>query len=268
MKLKHLPIAKIKIPEVRITAVYDEELQALLRDSLAAMGQVQPIVVVQSGEDFFLVDGLHRLQDARDKGQQSIEAVVYEGAEKDVLLKNLVLNRLRGKTKAGEMVKVISSLWQDYGMDSVAIQEATGLGRDYIEKLQKISLASPSVQEALDKEVIGVGHAFEISRLPSLVAQDEIVGKYPIWHWTVKELHDQIDRVLEAMKELSPEAISVEPRPKPVYSCEGCKMEADLRYLRPVLLCPNCFGLIWRQAQQPPPQMGGAERGGIPASEE
>ena len=247
MNVKKILIAQITVPKVRVTAVYDEELKQLLHDSLETMGQVQPIIVTQKGEDYIVVDGLHRLQEAQARGDTTIVAVVYAGDEKDALLKNLVLNRLRGKTKASEMVTVIGSLFNDHGLDSDAIREQTGLSRDYIERLVRISQASPSVQEALDAEIIGVSHAFEISRLPSFIAQDEVMAKYQVWKWTVKELRDQVDTVLTMIKEMgaAPPA-SERPVASPRYYCEGCRGEAEFRYLRPVLLCPDCFGNVWR----------------------
>lgn len=252
MKLKKIDPQRVKVPEVRVTAAYDEDLQKLLHDSLEAMGQVQPIVVTQSGEDYIVVDGLHRLQEAISKGATQIDAVVYEGDAKDALLKNLVLNRVRGKTKASEMVNVIASLFNDYEMDIDGLRDKTGLSRDYIEKLLKISLASPSVREALDQEVIGVGHAYEISRLPSHIAQDEVMAKYQVWRWTVKELRDQVDQVLSLIDQATAPQVEPEPPPPSKYYCEVCRTEATLRYLRAVLLCPDCFGAVWARHKEVP----------------
>jgi ParB-like chromosome segregation protein Spo0J len=252
MKLDRIAVKLCRVPEVRITAVFDEELQKLLRDSLVAMGQVQPIVVTQAGEEFIVVDGAHRLEEARRRGDELIDAVIYAGDAKDALLKNLVLNRLRGKTKASEMVKVMAALGNDYRLGIDEIRDKTGLSRDYIEKLLKVSTASPSVIEALDQEIIGVGHAFEVSRLSSWVVQDEIMSKYQVWRWTVKELHEQVEQVLAMISETPPPAAETKPSEPAKYCCEVCKKEAQLRYLRAVLLCPDCFGVVWREHKEAP----------------
>ena len=252
MKLRQVPVDQVRVPPVRVTAVYDEEQLQLLRESLTAMGTVQPIVVVQDGQGYEVVDGLHRLQEAQARGDKTISAVVYEGSSQDSLLMNLVLNRVRGKVKASEMVAVIGSLWKDHGMDSEAIGEKTGLGRDYIEKLQVISQASSGVKEALDREVIGVGAAFEIARLPTHIQQDEVVAKYQIWRFSVKELHAFVDDVLKAMAELKPgDSPPAPPAPlaPPKYYCEVCKEEVEPRMLKPLQLCPDCFGVAYRESR-------------------
>jgi len=210
------------------------------------------VIVCQVNEDLVLVDGAHRLEEAISQGLPSVEAVVFEGSMVDVLAKNLFLDHTRGKTPVSDMVRVIGALFTEYNLDPDQIREKTGLTRDYIEKLVRISQTSPSVQQALDEGVIGVGHAFELSRLPYAVQQEEIIAKHQVWRFTVKELHDQIDQVLiemQAIAEEGPPTAVTEPRPIAKYHCEGCKQEVEPRYLRPVMLCPDCFGGVWRLAK-------------------
>ena len=240
------------MPEVRVTARFDEETRQILRDSIKEIGIIAPVLVQQIGEDLVLVDGLHRLEDSIAAGDSPVDVAVLDGDMADLLCRNLFLDHARGKTPVSEMVKVIGVLYSEYKLDPDKIKEKTGLTRDYIEKLIKISLASPSVQEALDQGIIGVGHAFELARLPFAIQQDEIIAKHQVWRFSVKELHEQIDQVLAAMqaaKEAPPAQQPGAPRPAPVYHCEGCKDEVEPRYLRPVMLCPNCFGEVWRLAR-------------------
>lgn len=255
MKLRNIPLDKIVVPKTRVTAVYDADQLQLLRDSLAAMGTVQPIVVVATDGGYEVVDGLHRAEEARKRGETTINAVVYEGSPQDTLLMNLVLNRVRGKVRASEMVAVIAELWQSHQLDSDAIAAKTGLTRDYIERLQRISQAAPSVQAALDQEIIGVGHAYELSRLPSPLQQEEMLAKHQVWRYSVKELHEFVDEVLRQMQAAQAQVPAAQPPPvvaPPQYFCEGCKKEIPPRYLRPVMVCPECFGRVWQLAQAHP----------------
>ncbi len=260
MRLKQIPVAQIRVPPVRVTAQYTPEQLELLRQSLTAMGTVQPIIVVAVDGGYEVVDGLHRWQEAVSRGDAVISAVVHEGGPVESLLMNLVLNRVRGKTKASEMVAVIKTLWQDHQLDSDAIAAKTGLTRDYIERLQRISTAAPSIQEALDAEVIGVGHAYELSRLPTVAQQDEVMARLQVWRYPVKELKALVDSTLALMQQqAAPAAPGAPPAPPApaVYRCECCKQEVELRLLRSVTLCPDCFGSVFRlskSTEQTPPQ--------------
>ena len=255
MKLRRVNPSQIKVPDLRVRANLDPEILSQFRSSIKEVGVIAPVIVCQVGEDLVLVDGEHRLEEAINQGLPTVDVVMFEGDMVDVLTKNLFLDHMRGKTPVSDMVRVIGALYTDYNLDPDQIREKTGLTRDYIEKLIKISQASPSVQQALDEGVIGVGHAFELSRLPYAVQQEEIIAKHQVWRFTVKELHDQIDQVLMEIGKLA-EAPPVEPPKGPPrevkYHCEGCKEEVEPRYLRPVMLCPDCFGEVWRLAKTRP----------------
>lgn len=252
MELKRVDPKTIKWPDLRVTAQFDEELFKQFQDSIKGVGQISPIICFDVKGEIIGCDGKHRCDEAVTNGDTGVDIVLVPGDMVDVLTKNIFLDHLRGKTMPSEMVKVISSLYNEYGLDPDQLVAKTGLTRDYIEKLIKIGLASPSVQEALDQGIITVGHAFELSRLPHPIQQDEVIAKHQVWRFTIKDLHDQVDAVLAEMKALDQEAPLPAPTTPPTprtYKCEGCKQEAEPRFLRPVMLCPNCFGSVWRLAQ-------------------
>lgn len=252
MKLRKVDPHSIEVPEVRVTAQFDEELYQQFKDSIATVGQITPPICYEVDGELVLCDGFHRLQEAIASGESTVDVVVIPGDMVDVLTKNILLDHLRGKTPVSQMVKVIKTLYQEYNLDPDRIKEKTGLTRDYIEKLIKISGASPVVQDALDQGIIGIGHAFELSRLPYAIQQEEVIAKHQVWRYTVKELREQIDAVLQQMeliKTAPPQAPISERREPPKYACEGCHETIEPRYLRPVMLCPNCFGEVWRLAK-------------------
>jgi len=249
MKLRKVNPHNIKVPEVRVRAQFDEDLYRQFQESIKAVGAISPPVVYEVGEELVLCDGAHRVEEAISNGDQTIDVVVIPGDMIDVLTKNIFLDHLRGKTPVSQMVKVIGALYQEYNLDVDQIREKTGLTRDYIEKLVKIGKASPYVQEALDQGWIGVGHAFEISRLPYPIQQEELIAKQRVYGFKVADLKGLIDQTLQEMDDMKaapPPPAASEPPPPRKYYCEGCKHEVEPRYLRPVMLCPDCFGEVWR----------------------
>jgi len=265
LKTRQIPIAEIEVPEVRVTAVYDEETQELLRSSLEAMGTIQPIVVTAQDGKYTLVDGLHRLEEARARGETRIDAVIREGSEADNLLLNLVTNNLRGKTKPSEMVMVIGALTDHHGLDSDAIAARTGLTRNYIEQLWAISRASPDVIAALEAGVIGVGVAYQLSRLPTREMQDKAVATQGIYRQTVPQVREIVDITLANIADMQRQAAGAPPKqppPPPRFFCQACQHEYQSGELRSVILCPDCYGEAWRRGRamhpeaQPPPEEG------------
>jgi hypothetical protein len=252
MELRKVDPRSIAEPEVRVTAQFDEELYEEFKKSLKEVGPIAPPIVYEVEGQLVLCDGLHRLQEAITNGMTEIDVVVIPGDMIDVLTKNIFLDHLRGKTPVSQMVKVIGALYQEYHLDPDKIKERTGLTRRYIEDLIKISEASPELLVQLDAGVIGVGHAREIARLPMRIQQEEILAKQQIWRYPVAELKGLIDETLHLMQ-VAPTGSSAATQAavkKPLeWRCEGCKEIVEPRYLKPVMLCPDCFGVLWKLAR-------------------
>jgi len=252
MKLRRVDPKTIKWPEVRVTAQFDPELYEQFKASIKEVGQIAPIICYQVGEELVGCDGKHRCDEAIAAGESSVDVVVIPGDMVDVLTKNIFLDHLRGKTPVGQMVKVIKTLYQDYNLDSDQIREKTGLTRDYIEKLIKIGQASKVVIQALDQGWIGVGVAFQIARLPHPLQQEEIIAKQRVYNFKVDDIKELVDKTLEEMELMAkqPGAAAPAETAKPrEWRCEGCHEVVEPRYLRPVMLCPDCFGNVWRLAK-------------------
>ena len=256
MKVRKVPTTEIRVPETRVTAVYDEHTAQILKDTIARLGILQPIIVVKTYDGYDLVDGLHRLQEAQALGVLTVDCVVYEGGPEEALLMNLILDKVRGKTKVSDMLKVVQALYEKHGMGIEEIEERTGLTRSYIENLIRISRGAPAVREALDEERIGLAHALEIIRLPTHLQQEELIAKQAIYLWKVSDLKEVVNLTLEAMGELQQKPPEPQVRHVGKYYCEGCKLETEARFLKMIQVCPECFGEVWRlaKARQAPAQ--------------
>ena len=252
MELRKVDPRSIQVPEVRVTAQFDQELYEEFKKSLKEIGPIAPPIVYEVEGQLILCDGLHRLQETMTNGMPEVEVVVIPGDMADVLTKNIFLDHLRGKTPVSQMVKVIGTLYQEYHLDPDKIAARTGLTRRYIEDLIKISEASPELLVQLDAGVITKGHATEIARLPLRIQQEEILAKQQIWRYPVLELKGLIDETLRLMRTPLPEGEETNPplTKKPQeWRCEGCKEIVEPRYLRPVMVCPDCYGVLWKLAR-------------------
>jgi len=196
MKLRKVKPDLIKVPEVRVTARFDDETWAQFQASIKEMGAVAPIICCLVDEEFVLVDGLHRLIEAQRNGAETVAVAVIEGDMVDVLTKNIFLDHLRGKTPVSEMVDVIEALWKEYGLDSEKIAAKTGMTRDYVEKLQLISELTPLCREALDQGRIGVGHAVALTKIKDPNRQEVVLQQQELYRWSVKELEAHIKETL------------------------------------------------------------------------
>ena len=78
-RIRRLRADRIRLPEVPRRALTDEGELARLADSIAAVGVIQPLLVVREGLHFSLVCGARRLQAAKMAGLRRVPCVVLWG---------------------------------------------------------------------------------------------------------------------------------------------------------------------------------------------
>jgi len=245
-KLIRLDPHKIKIPTVRVTSVWQDDEYEAFKASLAADGIVNPIICVKEGEEYWLVDGLHRLEEAKLAGQKSVEVVFREGTLVEAMTRNLYLNRLRGRTKLSEEIRVIKELSETHHLSLEDVERHTGLSKEAIEQRLAIGKASALVMDAVEAEQIGLGTAFQLTRLPNEASQNAILmnvllqvpPKPTPW---VKEVVDATLQAIKERKEGKPPPQEVIP--VRTLRCHICEQHYTPDELRGINVCPTCFGL-------------------------
>jgi len=247
LKVTYVDPKLIQVPDVRITSTWDPELLEMFKGSIESDGIQQPLILIKEGENLILVDGVHRRDEALLQGIPKVPCVIMDGSRRQVMTRNLYMNRLRGGVKASEMIKVIRWLSENQGMNSELIQKETGLKRDYIEKLQECTRAVPEVLEALDREEIGLGHAWEIARVPDKDVQLRLLAQVFQYRLTVKDLHGVVDDTLEILRkraELGPQQRIPDPTAIPTITCHGCEQDYPVKKVVGLNLCMFCYGLL------------------------
>jgi len=246
VKLRRVSPDDVKVPEVRVTARFDPELWEQFQSSMRETGQIAPIIVYEVDGELVLCDGLHRLVEAKNNGDKFITAAVLPGDMTDVLTKNIFLDHLRGKTPVSEMVTVIEVLWKELNLDSEKIAEKTGLTRDYVEKLQKISRLTPLIRGALDEGRIGVGHAAALTKIQDPARQEMVYNQWLLYRWSIRELEEyikEVEALVTQSQEPTPEQVE---RPPIKLRCRFCGGEYDPAQVSNPTTCVICSGIMFQ----------------------
>ena len=266
MKLRRVNPNSIQVPEVRVTARFGEEEWEQFQSSIKEIGAVAPIICCEikhdepsietdekTGEKYgsdevvkelVLVDGLHRLMEMMANGAEKVDVAVLEGDMVDVLTKNLMLDHTRGKTPVSEMIRVIEVLWKEYNLDSEKIAAKTGLTRDYVEKLQKLTELTPFCRQALDEGRIGVGQAYELTRIKDPERQEIVEGQIELYHFKIPELREHITNILETLGQAPPGPTKREEPAVFLVECKFCHLKHDIHHIANPPICDDCAGAL------------------------
>jgi ParB/RepB/Spo0J family partition protein len=240
LKLQKVDPHKIMIPDVRVTARFDQESLQQFKESVKTTGIDEPIKCYKVDGQLILSDGLHRLQQALANNLETIDVYVREGSMEDVLCNNLMSGHLRGKHPVSEMVKVIAALWKEYQWDSEKIAAKTGLTRDYVERLQLISQLTPMCLEALDDQAIRIGHADALVQLKDPVKQESVLHNIISFRLTVQATRDLVADVLRIIEPPPGGQAPPPPSPPAKIRCGFCGEEYELGQIANPNTCQSC----------------------------
>ncbi len=244
MKLRRVDPRKIMVPEVRVTARMDAETAQQFAESVKTAGIDEPIKVFEVDGQLILSDGLHRLQEAIANKMPLVDVYVRPGTMVDVLCNNLMSGHLRGTHPVSEMVRSIEELWKEYKMDSEQIAAKTGMTRDYVEKLQLISMLTPMCREALDAGRIKVGHAVALTKLLDPVQQETALGQLLMYHWSVRDFEDHVASILALIS--PPPAVQTPAAPPVEFTpvCHFCHEAKPIGQIANPNVCTECSGML------------------------
>lgn len=247
MKVQYLDPKDLKVPEVRITSAFEDEIYAMFKGDIEKTGINQPLLIAKEKEEFWVIDGKNRRDQALLQGIKSVPCVILEMTLKEIQLRNLVLNRLRGKTKASEEVSVIKDLNENHGCGIDEIVNKTGMKQERVEQLLLIGGADKEVWDALDAEEIKVCHAYQLSRLVDASAQMRMLRMVLQYRLNCTALKEGVDGALKIIAERKTEndnVPAVAPPQIPTAACSVCHNDYPVRELAAPVLCKGCYAIL------------------------
>lgn len=250
LKIRYVGPKEVMIPETRVNAQMDPETEALFRESIRVAGVKEPILCQELEDKLVLVDGFHRLMAAIDVNLPKVPVALIEGTEKGVMLDNLVLNRLRGKTSTREILTVLRELSDKLFITPEEIEAVTGFSASYTKKLTSIANASDAVFEALDQGQISLEGAYWLSQLPGKDYQAVVTRVCLSTGATTERIRAQVEAVQRELQKTPEERRPLEDVPPVGIECTFCGVEYPVDMIENPNLCKGCFALL----KQPRPR--------------
>lgn len=137
----------------------DDEALAVLAESIATTGLVQPVVVRPLPEGGYeLIAGERRWRAARIAGLAGISAVMREADERERLEVGLVENLVRQDLDPIETAQALASLIEDFGQSQTDVARRVGRSRSSVANLIRLLELPDDVQALLVAGTLTEGH--------------------------------------------------------------------------------------------------------------
>jgi ParB/RepB/Spo0J family partition protein len=206
--LLHLPIDQVDVPRARIRRDLGPIEDLAL--SLGSFGLLHPVHVYASHGRYRLIAGERRLEAAKKLGWVSIDAMVREPNENDLLLE-LVENTQRKWLSDAEEADALIRLVREMGCEMKEVAAQAGRSEAYVSKRVRV-FEDPVLRQAVEQNQLAVSVAEEFLGIPP--------AQRPAWVARAIEGGWEGWRVREAIRStLSPLAIPGEPKSNAVATC-------------------------------------------------
>lgn len=139
-KVQWVPIAKVHANNWNPNSVAPRELQ-LLYTSIKEDGITQPVVVIEDGDGYAIVDGFHRFTvissypDIRESTRGMIPVVILSADRADLMASTVRHNRARGKHSVAGMSNLVFSMLSE-GVADEDICNKLGLEAEELARLK------------------------------------------------------------------------------------------------------------------------------------
>jgi ParB family chromosome partitioning protein len=191
--LRELPVADIRPNKYQPRRAFDAEALKELKDSIAANGLIQPIVVrlAVRGDGYELVAGERRWRSVKELGWKKVPAVIRDVDEQTMLTLALVENLQRASLSPIDEAEGYERLARDFEMTQAQIAHVVGRERSTIANaIRLLSLPKP-VQSLVDSGALSAGHARALLSLDDQRDMARVAREAVAHGWSVRETEKQ-----------------------------------------------------------------------------
>ena len=186
--LQELPVDAVEPNRFQPRRAMDPTALAELKQSIAASGLLQPVIVRQIDGGYELVAGERRWRAARDLGWKRIPAVVRDVDDRTLLTLALVENLQRASLSAIEEAEGYERLASDFKLSHAAIAEAVGRDRSTVANAVRLLKLPKSVQKLVASDALTAGHARALLSLGDGRRIERLARECVAHGWSVREI--------------------------------------------------------------------------------
>ena len=187
--LRELPVTDIRPNRYQPRRAFDPEQLKELKDSIAANGLLQPVVVRHAarGDGYELVAGERRWRAVKELGWKKVPAVIRDVDEQTLLTLALVENLQRASLSPMDEAEGYQRLARDFELSHAQIAHAVGRDRSTVANAIRLLELPKPVQALLDSGALSAGHARALLSLGEDRDMARVAREAVAHGWSVRE---------------------------------------------------------------------------------
>lgn len=234
-------VARLEIPEGEIKE---------LAKSIKEQGQLQNILVFEKDGRYEIVAGHRRWLAIRYLKAKTISCKVVDSSPQINALARASENLQRSDLTPLEEGMIYQGLIEKFDMPLDQIAKMTGMSAGVVKRRINILKMPDNLIDAVHKRLVTQSVAEELMRCPDeeyrdyliQMSRDHGVTKFVARGWVDDRIKELRAKVHTSVKGSPSHDVYIE---SPTFiACQGCKLPKDIKDLRSIGICPECFKIF------------------------
>lgn len=194
-QIQNVDISQIKANPYQPRKTFDDEKLSDLATSIQTHGILQPIVLRQTVQGYYIVVGERRFRASQLAGVTEIPAIIKELSDSDMMELAIIENLQREDLNAIEEAESYQRLMKDLGLTQQKVAERLGKSRPYIANMLRLLNLPQDVSKQVKEGALSGAHGRTLLGIKDVSKMKKISQQAIREKWSVRYLEQVVNEL-------------------------------------------------------------------------
>ena len=194
-QIQKIDLSKIKANPYQPRKTFDDDRLSDLATSIQTHGVLQPIVLRQTVQGYYIVVGERRFRASQLAGLNEIPAIIKELSDSDMMELAIIENLQREDLNAIEEAGRYQRLMNDLGLTQQKVAERLGKSRPYIANMLRLLNLPKDISNQVKEGALSSAHGRTLLGIKDVTMMKKISQQAIRENWSVRYLEQVVNEL-------------------------------------------------------------------------
>lgn len=194
-QIQKIDLSKIKANPYQPRKTFDDDRLSDLAISIQTHGVLQPIVLRQTVQGYYIVVGERRFRASQLAGLTEIPAIIKELSDSDMMELAIIENLQREDLNAIEEAESYQRLMNDLGLTQQKVAERLGKSRPYIANMLRLLNLPKDISNQVKEGALSSAHGRTLLGIKDVTMMKKISQQAIRENWSVRYLEQVVNEL-------------------------------------------------------------------------
>lgn len=194
-QIQKIDLSKIKANPYQPRKTFDDDRLSDLTMSIQTHGVLQPIVLRQTVQGYYIVVGERRFRASQLAGLTEIPAIIKELSDSDMMELAIIENLQREDLNAIEEAESYQRLMNDLGLTQQKVAERLGKSRPYIANMLRLLNLPKDISNQVKEGALSSAHGRTLLGIKDVTMMKKISQQAIRENWSVRYLEQVVNEL-------------------------------------------------------------------------